>query len=80
MPLCLGDGKTINPWPIVFVPNFEKKMFVQRPNQLIMGGLQDKIICLDLEKLKENQLLDSGMLIVYLRLYYKSGLVEIVIV
>lgn len=32
----------------------------QRPHQLLMGGIQDKIISLDLEKVKEIQLLETG--------------------
>jgi len=34
--------------------------YQQRPNQLLLGGLQDKIISLDLEKLKEIQMHDTG--------------------
>ena len=34
--------------------------YPQRPTQLLMGGIQDKMISFDLEKGKECQLLDTG--------------------
>ena len=34
--------------------------YPQRPTQLLMGGIQDKMISLDLDKGKECQLLDTG--------------------
>ena len=34
--------------------------YPQRPTQLLMGGIQDKMISFDLEKGKESQLLDTG--------------------
>ena len=34
--------------------------YPQRPTQLLMGGIQDKMISFDLEKKKECQLLDTG--------------------
>ena len=33
---------------------------IQRPNQLLMGGIQEKMISLDIEKVKENQVIDTG--------------------
>jgi hypothetical protein len=38
----------------------------QRPHQLLMGGIQDKIISLDLEKVKEIQLLETGNILLQL--------------
>merc|ERR1719495_1250578 len=32
----------------------------QRPNQVLMGGIQEKLICLDVEKVKEIQVIDTG--------------------
>ena len=34
--------------------------YPQRPTQLLMGGIQDKMISFDLDKGKECQLLDTG--------------------
>ena len=34
--------------------------YPQRPTQLLLGGIQDKMISFDLEKGKECQLLDTG--------------------